>query len=251
MPEDESPKQEEQRPPEEEQPEAPVVKDRRAAARVAAAPEAPAARIEGLLGRKLGMLQLFDSNGEVQPVTVIAAGPCVVTQVKSRPRDGYEAVQLGFETARRLNQPMKGHLKASHGAFRYLREFRVEDTTGWKVGQRVGPEIFHPGEQVDVVGVSKGRGFAGGVKRHHFAGGPKSHGQSDRWRAPGSIGAGTTPGHVLKGTRMAGHMGNRQVTVRNLRVVGSDLARGLLLLRGAVPGATNGLVGVRHAKGRK
>lgn len=235
----------------EEHPEEPVVRDRRAAARAAATPEAPAGRIEGLLGRKLGMLQVFDSHGEVQPVTVIAAGPCVVTQVKIPARDGYGAVQLGFETAKRLNRPLKGHLKASGGAFRHLREFRVEEPGQWKVGQRVGVEVFQAGQQVDVTGVSKGRGFAGVVKRHHFAGGPKSHGQSDRWRAPGSIGAGTTPGHVLKGTRMAGHMGNRQVTVRNLRVVESDVARGLLLVRGAVPGPNNGLVRVRHARGRQ
>lgn len=202
--------------------------------------------IEGLLGRKLGMSQVFDQEGAVIPVTALAVGPCVVTQVKSRASDGYDAVQVGFDSKKRLNKPLRGHLKGL-GNFRYLREFKVDDPSQWKVGQRLGVEMFQAGDYVDVTGTSKGRGFAGVVKRHGFGGGPKTHGQSDRWRAPGSIGATTDPGRVWKGLRMAGHMGNTRVTVRNLRVVAVDAARGLLLVQGAVPGANGGLVRIRHA----
>jgi large subunit ribosomal protein L3 len=203
--------------------------------------------IEGLLGRKLGTLQVFDRDGTVVPVTVIEAGPCTVLQVKTRNRDGYEAVQLGFGARRHVNQPMKGHFQGL-GSFRHLREFRVEDVSQWQVGQRVGAELFEPGDLVNVSGVSKGRGFAGVVKRYGFRGGPKTHGQSDRHRAPGSIGAGTSPGRVLKGQHMAGHMGAEQVTVRNLEVVESNPARGVILVKGAVPGAKNGLLRIRLAR---
>lgn len=207
--------------------------------------------IEGLLGKKLGMVQRFNDSGEVQGVTVIEAGPCLVTQVKTSETDGYDALQLGFGAIKetRLNQPMRGHLKASGGQFKYLREFAVDDIENWKVGQRVGVDMFRPGDKVDVTAVSKGRGFAGGVKRHGFHGGPKTHGQSDRHRAPGSIGSTTTPGRVRKGLRMAGHMGDRQITTRNLTVVETNPARGILMLKGAVPGGTNGLVRIRRAKG--
>lgn len=202
--------------------------------------------IKGILGKKIGMTQVFDRKGEVHPATVIEAGPCTVVQVKSPQKDGYSAVQLGFGSAKRVNEPMKGHLKGL-GEFRYLREFEVDDASQYEVGQKVGPEIFSPGEFVHVTGVSKGRGFAGAVRRYGFRGGPRTHGQSDRLRAPGSIGAGTSPGRVLKGLRMAGHMGSEQVTVRNLRVLESDPARGLLIVEGSVPGAKNSLLRIRKS----
>lgn len=202
--------------------------------------------IDGLLGRKLGMTRVFDKAGQAHAVTVIEAGPCVVTQVRTPETDGYAAVQLGYGTAKRLNQPMRGHLKKL-GDFRYLREFRVDDVSQHRVGERVGVEMFEEGDYVDVTGLSKGRGFAGGVKRYGFRGGPKTHGQSDRHRAPGSIGSGTTPGRVQKGLHMAGHMGAERVTVRHLRVLESNPARGILLVGGAVPGARDGLLHIRHS----
>jgi len=201
--------------------------------------------IPGMIGKKIGMTQLFRDNGETV-VTVIEAGPCFVTQIKTEEKDGYNAVQLGFGEAKRLNVPQKGHLKGV-GLFKYLREFRVEDVSSFKLGQKVDVDIFKPGDLVDVIGTSKGKGFAGVVKRHHFAGGPKTHGQSDRHRAPGSVGATTFPGRVLKGTRMAGHMGDDRVTVRNLEIVDVDSARNVLLVKGAVPGGRNGLLLIRKA----
>jgi large subunit ribosomal protein L3 len=168
-----------------------------------------------------------------------------VTQVKRPDKDGYEMVQLGYEIVRRLNRPRKGHLASTGKLFRYLREVEVADISGVEVGQEINVSVFHPGERVDATGLSKGRGFAGGVKRHGFAGGPKTHGQSDRHRAPGSIGAGTSPGRVVKGHKMAGHMGNSRVTVRNLEVVSVDPDRDLLLVKGAVPGARNSLIIIR------
>lgn len=201
--------------------------------------------IQGMIGRKIGMTQLFRDDGEVV-VTAIEAGPCVVTQVKTEAKDGYNAVQLGFGEAKRVNSPQKGHLKGT-GQFRYLREFGVDDISSVRVGQRVDVDMFKPGDLVDVTGISKGKGFAGVVKRHHFAGGPKTHGQSDRHRAPGSVGATTFPGRVLKGTRMAGRMGNKRVTVRNLKVIEVDTARHLLLVKGAVPGSRKGLLLIRKA----
>jgi large subunit ribosomal protein L3 len=203
--------------------------------------------IEGLLGRKLGTLQIFDRDGTVVPVTVIEAGPCTVLQVKTKNRDGYEVVQLGFGVQRRVNEPMKGHFKGL-GSFRYLREFRVDEVGQWQVGQRVGAEIFEPGDLVDVSGVSKGRGFAGVMKRHGFHGGPKTHGQSDRGRSPGSIGASASPGRVIKGLKMAGHMGATKVTVRNLEVVDSNPAQGVIMVKGSVPGAKDGLLRIRLAR---
>jgi len=199
----------------------------------------------GIIGRKIGMTQLFREDGEIV-VTAIEAGPCFVTQVKTKEKDGYNAIQLGFGEAKRLNSPERGHLKGI-GLLKHLREFRVEDVSSFTPGQKVDVDIFKPGDLVDVTGTSKGRGFAGVVKRHHFAGGPKTHGQSDRHRAPGSVGATTFPGRVLKGMRMAGHMGNARVTVRNLRVVDVDPARHLLLVEGAVPGGRNGLLLIRKA----
>ena len=202
-----------------------------------------------MIGRKIGMTQLFRDDGEVV-VTAIEVGPCFVTQVKSEAKDGYNAVQLGFGEAKRLNSPQKGHLKEI-GQFKHLREFSVEDVNSVQVGQKVDVDMFKPGDLLDVTGISKGKGFAGVVKRHHFAGGPKTHGQSDRHRAPGSIGATTSPGRVLKGTRMAGHMGDRRVTERNLKVLDVDLARHLLLVKGAVPGSKKGLLLIKKAGGGK
>jgi len=202
----------------------------------------------GILGRKIGMTQVFAKDGTVVAVTAIEAGPCTVVQVKTQAKDGYDAVQLGFGEAKRLNSPQTGHLKKL-GLFPHLREFRVEDASTLALGQRIDVGIFKPGDMVDITGISKGRGFAGVVKRHHFAGGPKTHGQSDRHRAPGSIGSTTTPGRVFKGLRMAGHMGNQRVTVRHLKVVQADPDRNLLLVKGAVPGARKGLLAIRKSGG--
>jgi large subunit ribosomal protein L3 len=201
----------------------------------------------GLVGRKLGMTQLFTGEGNLEAVTVIEAGPCVITQIKTRANDGYNAVQLGFSEAKRLNLPQKGHLKKSKQLVKYLREFRVSDPAPFQLGQKVDSDFFKPGDLVDVIGISKGKGFAGVIKRHHFSGGPKSHGQSDRHRAPGSVGGTTFPGRVLKGLRMAGHMGNQQVTVKNLKVLRVDTERHLLFIGGAVPGAKNGLLILRKS----
>jgi large subunit ribosomal protein L3 len=201
---------------------------------------------QALLGRKLGMTQVFTAAGEARGVTVVEAGPCVVVQIKTQEKDGYDAIQVGFGSVKRVNEPMKGHVKRL-GQFRWLREFRVEDPNAYEVGQKLGAELFSEGEFVDVVGRSKGRGFAGGVKRYHFRGGPKTHGQSDRHRAPGSIGSGTTPGRVRKGLRMAGHMGDERVTVKHLRIFESDPARGVILLEGSVPGGVNGLVQIKKS----
>jgi len=203
--------------------------------------------VEGLLGRKLGMTQVFDKEGRIHAVTVVEAGPVVVTQVKSSEKDGYTAVQVGYGEKKKLNKPARGHLKKL-GDFRMLREFKLAGDGDYSVGDKVGVELFEEGDLVDVTGMSRGRGFAGGVKRWGFHGGPKTHGQSDRHRAPGSIGAGTTPGRVYKGQKMAGHMGAAQVTAKNLRVIVRDEAKGLLLIAGTVPGATNGVVRVRRAK---
>jgi large subunit ribosomal protein L3 len=180
---------------------------------------------------------------------VIEAGPFTVVQVKSLDSDGYAAVQLGFGTRKRVSAPQKGHFKGL-GQFRYLREFRVEDIGEWEVGKEVGCEIFAEGDLVDVSGASKGHGFTGVMKRHGFHGGPKTHGQSDRARAAGSIGAGTDPGRVIKGVKMAGHMGTGRVTVKNLEVVRSDPSTHVLMVKGAVPGNKDVLLRVRRT-GRK
>ena len=205
--------------------------------------------IEGLLGRKIGMTQVFSPAGEAIPVTVIELGPCVVTQVRDKDRDGYTAVQIGFGTVKpkSLTRPERGHLDKAGQLVRYLREFQTDNVEDHEVGQVLTVEIFQPGQVIDVTGTSKGRGFQGVVKRHNFRGGPKTHGQSDRERAPGSIGAGTDPGRVWKGTRMAGRMGNRRVTVQNLQVVEVLADKHILLVRGSVPGAKNGLLMVRRA----
>jgi len=203
---------------------------------------------QSIIGRKLGMTQVFRENGKAEAVTAIEAGPCPVTQVKTAAHEGYNAVQLGFGEVKRLNSPERGHLKKL-GQFKYLREFRVDNTEDIEVGQKLDVSLFAPGDLIDITGTSKGKGFAGVVKRHHFAGGPKTHGQSDRHRAPGSIGSGTSPGRVFKGMKMAGHMGNSRVTVRNLEVIEADTARNQLLVRGAVPGAKNGLLLIKKSGG--
>jgi len=205
--------------------------------------------IEGLLGRKIGMTQVFSPAGEAIPVTVIELGPCVVTQIRDKDRDGYEAVQIGFGEVKpkSLTKPEQGHLAGAGRLVRHLREFSTDNIDDHEVGQVLTADVFQPGQIIDVTGTSKGRGFQGVVRRHGFSGGPKTHGQSDRHRAPGSIGAGTDPGHVWKGTRMAGRMGNRRVTVQNLQVVEVMADRHLLLVRGSVPGAKNGLLMVRRA----
>jgi len=197
------------------------------------------------------MTQIFNDRGEAVPVTVIEAGPCYVTQVKTLERDGYYAVQLGFEEAkpRRLSGGEKGHLSRSGvPALRHLREFRLQKEEDLEESQRILVDVFEVGDQVDVVGISKGRGFAGVVKRYGFRGGPKTHGQSDRQRAPGSIGATTNPGRVWKGQRMPGRMGGVRVTAQNLRVELVDPERNLLAVRGGVPGAKGGLLMVKQAR---
>jgi len=195
----------------------------------------------GIIGRKIGMTQLFPENGEAVAVTAIEARPSIVTQVKSQAKDGYNAIQLGFGKAKRLSSPKEGHLKGVDKVH-YLREFRAEDISSVKRGDKVDVGFLKSGDLVNISGFSKGKGFAGVVKRYHFAGGPKTHGQTDRHRAPGSIGATTFPGRVLKGRHMAGHMGSKKVTVRNLEVLQVDPSRDLLLVKGAVPAAKGGLL---------
>jgi large subunit ribosomal protein L3 len=205
----------------------------------------------GIIGRKIGMTQLFQDSGETVAVTAIQAGPSVVTQVKSRATDGYDAVQIGLVESKvkqsRLSSPEKGHLKGIENV-RCLREFRAGDVSSVKRGDTVDVSFLKHGDLVNVIGLSKGRGFTGVVKRYHFSGGPKTHGQTDRHRAPGSIGATTFPGRVLKGKRMAGHTGNARVTARNLEVIQADPERNLLLVKGAVPGADGGLLLVEKAR---
>lgn len=199
-----------------------------------------------IIGKKLGMSQVFGDDGKVAAVTAIEAGPCTVTRVKTTAKDSYNAVQLGFGEAKPLKSPQRGHHQGA-GQFKYLREFRLDDTKEVEVGQKIDVGQFKAGDLVDVTGISKGKGFAGVVKRHHFAGGPKTHGQSDRHRAPGSIGASTSPGRVFKGMRMAGHMGNNRATVHNLEVFEADPTRNLLLVKGAVPGSRNGLLLIKKS----
>jgi len=201
---------------------------------------------QGLLGKKLGMTRLFDESGQAIPATIMQMGPCYVTQVKTVARDGYAAIQIGFGEAKRLNRPARGHLR-DLPLLRYLREIRTDDADKYQVGQVLDASLLAVGDRVDVVGISKGKGFAGVVKRYGFRGGPKTHGQSDRLRATGSIGSGTTPGRVYKGKRMPGRMGGERVTTQNLEVVLVDTERNLLAVRGSVPGATNSLVLVKKS----
>ena len=205
---------------------------------------------KGILGRKLGMTQVFDDANRVIPVTVIEAGPCRVVQLKTPERDGYSAVQLAFGDTKpqRLSKAELGHLKAADAApAKYLAELRVDDLSAFEVGQVLKADVFAAGERVDVTGISKGHGFSGVMKRHNFSGQGASHGNHKKHRAPGSIGACATPARVFKGIRMAGQYGNTQVTTLNLQVVEGDAERGLLLVKGAVPGPAGGLVFVRDA----
>ena len=222
--------------------------------------------MKGILGRKIGMTQIFAENGERIPVTVIEAGPCTVTQVRTVKENGYNAIQIGFDPAKRaqrLSRGERGHLgllkpdekhpkrrklPTDVPPLKSLREIRVREDEHYTEGQIIKADIFEVGERVDVIGTSKGRGFAGTVKRHGFSGGPKTHGQSDRMRAPGSIGAGTTPGKVIKGKKMAGHMGTDSVTAQHLDVILVDAERNLIGVRGSVPGANGDLVLVRETR---
>lgn len=206
--------------------------------------------LKGLIGKKIGMTQIFDEKGVAYPVTLIEAGPCYVTQVREPQKEGYSAVQLGFGeiNAKRLTGGRFGHLKANElPPLRFLREFRVKDHE-LKVGETLTVTVFGVGDRVDVVGVSKGKGFAGAVKRYHFHGMNATHGTSDRTRAPGSRGSGTTPGRVYKGSRGAGHMGMDRVTAQNLKVVLVDAERNLLGVHGAVPGPKGGLILIKEAR---
>lgn len=209
--------------------------------------------MKGMIGKKVGMTQVFDEQGNVIPVTVIQAGPCYVTQVRNSERDGYLAVQLGFGETKpgRLTKGQLGHLKRNDlPALKYLREFRVQDENAVDVeeGAEIKVDVFEAGERVDVIGTSKGRGFAGTIKRHGFHRGPKTHGQSDRERSPGAIGMCATPARTLKGMRMGGRMGNDRVTMQNLEVVRVDPEKNLLAVKGSVPGTNGGIVIIRPAR---
>jgi large subunit ribosomal protein L3 len=204
----------------------------------------------GLIGRKLGMTRIFGDDGSVVPVSVIVATPNSITRLRTPEQDGYAALQLGAGEARRVTKPVAGqfaHLDKALQKPASVREVRVDSLEGYEVGQTLDVSLFEPGDLVDVIGVSKGRGFAGTIARHHFKRGPKTHG-STNYRAPGSIGAGTTPGRVFKGTRMGGHMGDERVTVKRLKVVRVDAERNLILVKGAIPGARNALLLVQKAK---
>jgi len=206
--------------------------------------------LKGLIGKKIGMTQIFDEQGVAYPVTIVEAGPCFVTQVRNPESEGYASIQLGFSEIhpKRLTGGELGHLKAKElPPLRVLREFSSKESEV-KVGDKVTVETFAVGEHVDVIGTSKGKGFAGVVKRHHFKGGPKTHGASDRTRAPGSSGATTTPGRVYRGTRRSGHMGTERVTVQGLKVVLVDAERNLLGLHGAVPGPKGGVIMIKEAR---
>jgi len=206
--------------------------------------------LKGLIGKKVGMTQIFDDSGAAVPITLIEAGPCYVTRLRLPENDGYTAIQLGFgETKpKRLSGGQLGHLKRHNlPPLRFLREFRIKEPE-LKEGDKITVDVFAVGDSVDVIGTSKGRGFQGGVKRYGFRGGPRTHGQSDRERAPGSRGSGTTPGRVWKGSRGPGHMGNQRVTVHNLKVEIVDDERNLLGVRGAVPGSRGGILLIKEAR---
>jgi large subunit ribosomal protein L3 len=211
--------------------------------------------MKGIIGKKVGMTQVFDDNGNVIPVTVIQAGPCYVTQVRTADRDGYIAIQLGFGETKpqRLTRGQLGHLQRNNlPALRHLREFRIRNgEVDVAEGQQVRADVFAKGERVDVIGKSKGKGFQGGIKRYHFNRQPKTHGASDRTRAPGSAGSNTFPGRTWKGKRFPGHMGSVRVTTENLEVVVVDPERNLLAVKGSVPGANGGIVMIKPARPRR
>ncbi len=207
-------------------------------------------QIKGVLGEKLGMTQVWDADNRVVPVTVVKAGPCVVTQIRTQEKDGYSAVQLAYGQIdpRKVNKPRTGHFeKAGVTPRRHLVELRTDDAAEYSLGQELTAEVFEVGARIDVVGTSKGKGFAGVMKRHNFKGLGAGHGTQRKHRSPGSIGACATPGRVFKGVRMAGRMGNSRVTVQNLTVAGIDAEKGLLLIKGAIPGPNGGVVLVKTA----
>lgn len=210
--------------------------------------------LKGIIGRKLGMTQVFAENGNVVPVTVIEAGPCAVVQIKTKEKEGYTALQLGFmeKKPQRVNRPLSGHFqKSGKGPFYVLREFRVNETGEYHVGQEITLDTFRIGDFVDVTGTSKGRGFTGVMKRHGFSGAPGSHGTHEYFRHGGSIGSTATPGRTFKGKRMPGRFGNSKVTVQTLKIVDIKPERNLLLVRGAVPGSVNSIVVIREAKKKR
>jgi large subunit ribosomal protein L3 len=201
--------------------------------------------MSGLIGKKLGMTRIFDEKGNDVQVSVIQTGPCYVTEIRTKDKHGYDSLQLGFEEKREksVKQPERGHFaKSGVKPMRYLREFRTFDVSQFKLGDAIKADVFQIGDEVKVIGVSKGKGFQGVVKRHHFGGGPVTHGQSDRRRAPGSLGGSSYPSRVYKGLRMAGRMGNARVTTRNLKVVRVDAENNIVMVRGSIPGAKNGMV---------
>lgn len=204
--------------------------------------------MKGILGRKIGMTQIFTEAGEVVPVTVVEAGPVVVTQVKTIENDGYNAVQVGFVDAKEksLNKPQKGHLAAANTLKKHLKEFRVESVDAYTVGQEIKADVFAAGEMIDVTGISKGKGFQGPIKRHGQSRGPESHG-SRYHRRPGSLGACSYPGRVFKNKKLAGHMGSVKVTVQNLEVVRVDADKNFILVKGAIPGAKGSVVTLKEA----
>ena len=204
--------------------------------------------MKGLLGKKVGMTQIFTEHGEVIPVTVVEAGPVVVTQIKTAEKDGYTAIQVGFEDAKEkaLNKPQKGHLAAANTLKKHLKEFRVDSVDGYTVGQEIKADLFAAGELIDVTGISKGKGFQGPIKRHGQSRGPETHG-SRYHRRPGSMGACSYPGRVFKNKKLAGHMGSVKVTVQNLEVVRVDADKNFILVKGAIPGAKGSVVTIKEA----
>ena len=204
--------------------------------------------INALLGKKIGTTRYFHEDGKSDCVTAMQLGPCTITQIKNSEVEGYDSVQIGYGSAKKLNKAQNGHLKKSEKSLKFLREIRRIETSGLKIGQEFDVSIFEKGAKIDISGITKGRGFAGVVKRHGFKGGPKTHGQSDRHRAPGSIGAGSTPGRVLKGKKMPGHMGSIKVTIKKLEIVSKDQENNILLVKGAVPGSTGTLVYATKSK---
>ena len=204
--------------------------------------------MKGILGKKIGMTQIFTEHGEVIPVTVVEAGPVVVTQIKTTENDGYTAIQVGFQDAKEksLNKPQKGHLAAANTLKKHLKEFRVDSVEAYTVGQEIKADVFAAGEMIDVTGISKGKGFQGPIKRHGQSRGPESHG-SRYHRRPGSMGACSYPGRVFKNKKLAGHMGSVKVTVQNLEVVRVDADKNFILVKGAIPGAKGSVVTIKEA----
>ena len=203
----------------------------------------------GIIGRKIGMTQVFDDNGLSIPVTIVEAGPCFVVQVKTQDKDGYDSVQLGFwgEKEKNATKPIKGHFKkAGVAPKKYLKEFDFSENDKIEVGTEIKADIFHKGEDVSISGISKGKGFQGTIKRHGFAGGPKTHGQSDRLRAPGSLGQSSNPSRVFKGYKMSGRMGTDRITLKSVQVVRIDIEKNLIFLKGALPGTKNSLIEIRN-----